>query len=209
MTANTHPVLLRIDASAQSNAKSISKQLAERYQRHWLKTHSHGEVVHHDLADMTLPYVDESFIAAMYTPKDKRTGEQQQKLALSDALVAELKRADALLISTPMYNFAVPASLKSYIDLITRAGETFRYGEKGVEGLLSIKQTVVIMASGGDYTQEPASAMNHATPYLKTILGFNGLHEVRFIDAAGMNMGDAVHAKNLQQAQQQIDALFA
>lgn len=113
---------------------------------------------------MTLPYVDESFIEAMYTPKDKRTGEQQQKLALSDALVAELKRADALLISTPMYNFAVPASLKSYIDLITRAGETFRYGEKGVEGLLDIRETVVIMASGGDYTQEPASAMNHATP---------------------------------------------
>ncbi|WP_178863779.1 FMN-dependent NADH-azoreductase [Thiomicrorhabdus cannonii] len=208
MQTTTAPVLVRIDASAQSPAHSISKQLAERFQQHWLKTHHNGEIIHHDLADMTLPYVDESFIEAMYTPKDKRTGEQQQKLALSDALVAELKRADALLISTPMYNFAIPACLKSYIDLVTRAGETFRYGEKGVEGLLSIKQTVVVMASGGDYTQEPASAMNHATPYLKTILGFNGLHETRFINAAGMNMGDAIHAKNLEQAQQQIDALF-
>lgn len=203
-----NPVLVRIDASAQSLSASTSKQLAERYQQKWLAVHPQGEVIHHTLSEMSLPVLDEAFIHAIYTPKEARTAEQHALLALSDSLVAELKRADELLISTPMYNFMIPATLKSYVDLITRVGETFRYGENGVEGLLTHTQTTVLMSSGGDYTQSPASAMNHATPYLKTILGFNGLNDVRFITAAGMNMGEAISTQNLAAAQQQIDSLF-
>lgn len=195
--------LIRIDASALTQG-SQSKSLADRYQQQWLEKHPNGEIQQLNLSEQALPHIDEAFIHAAYTPEAQRTPQQKQTLALSDRLVGDLKTASTLLISTPMYNFSIPSKLKSYIDLITRVGETFEYTESGPKGLLNVPKTVVIVSSGGDYTQPPLNAMNYVTPYLKTVLGFNGLHEVDIIEAPGMNMGDEKRSQSLQQAEQQI-----
>lgn len=206
-TDYTH-TLLRIDASAQANDASQSKKLTDRFQQAWLKQHPEGQVIHHNLADMPIKHINADFIGAMYTPGEQRSDAQKQLLVESDQWIEELKNADALVISTPMYNFSIPSYLKSYLDTVTRVGETFRYGENGPEGLLNIPKVAVIMTSGGDYTQPPLDAMNFVTPYLKTILGFNGLDNATMIEAPGMNMGGEKQLQGLKQAEQMIDRLF-
>ncbi|WP_373019786.1 FMN-dependent NADH-azoreductase [Thiomicrorhabdus sp.] len=199
--------LVRIDASARFE-DSQSKQLADFFEQQWRAKNPNGEVQHHDLTKLKLDHIDVEFINAMYTHEAERTIEQKQLLELSNHLVNELKNADSLLISTPMYNFSVPSYLKTYIDLITRVGETFRYGENGPEGLLTIPQAVLIVTSGGDYTQPPMDAMNFVTPYLKTVLGFNGITSVNVIEAQGMNMGGDKQQQSLDNARQAIQKLF-
>lgn len=202
------PNLVRIDASALSQG-SHSKALADLFERQWRIKHPQGQVQHHDLSQLNLPHIDEAFIEAMYTAEKDRNIQQHQLLEQSNHFVNELKAADTLLISTPMYNFSIPSHLKTYIDMVTRVGETFRYGEKGPEGLLKIAQTVVMVASGGDYTQPPMDSMNFVTPYLKTVLGFNGIDSPVFIEAAGMAMGEEKQQLSLKQAQQKIKSLLS
>jgi len=199
--------LVRIDASALSQG-SHSKALADLFEQTWRAKHPQGQVQHHDLSRLNLPHIDEAFIQAMYTAEQDRDIQQHQLLEQSTHFVNELKSADCLLISTPMYNFGIPSHLKTYIDMVTRVGETFRYGENGPEGLLKITQTVVIVASGGDYTQPPMDAMNFVTPYLKTVLGFNGIDSPVFIEAAGMAMGGEKQQQSLEQAKQTIQSML-
>jgi len=200
--------LIRIDASSTPQS-SHSTALADYFQTHWQDQSRNPDLIQHSLIELNLPHIDEAFIEAMYTPAEQRSDEQKQILKQSDQLVTELKQASTLLISTPMYNFTIPSQLKAYLDHITRVGETFRYGDNGPEGLLNIKQVVVIVASGGNYTQPPLDAMNFVTPYLKTILGFNGLNQITVIEAPSMAGSEERRLASLESAQQQIKALFS
>ena len=95
-----------------------------------------GRVIERDLAAETPPFITETWIQASSTPAAQRTAEQQQALALSDALIEELMAADVIVLGVPMHNFSIPASLKAWIDLIMRAGKTFTYSDKGPKGLI-------------------------------------------------------------------------
>ena len=94
------------------------------------------------------------------TPADKRSTEQNETLALSDALIEELVAADLIVLGVPMHNFSIPASLKAWIDLVTRAGKTFSYGETGPKGLLpSTKKVLAVVTRGGAYGEgSPATS---------------------------------------------------
>jgi FMN-dependent NADH-azoreductase len=127
-----------------------------------------------------LPMVDAEWLAAVGTDPAERTDAQRAKLALSDELIAELRAADTVVIAAPIYNFAVPAALKSWIDLVARARETFRYTEAGPEGLLKGKKAVVVAASGGVGF---GSEADFATGYLRHMLGFMGITEVTVLGA--------------------------
>ncbi len=169
--------ILRIDASARRTG-SITRDLGDRLIDRFTAKAPVALTVR-DLAD-GLPQIDEAWIGANFTPAEKRTPEQKSLLALSDTLVAELAAADTLVIGLPIYNFGVPSSLKAWIDLIARAGVTFRYTKTGPEGLLNGKRAIVTVASGGT---EMGSAIDFATGYLRHMLGFIGITEVEFIAA--------------------------
>jgi FMN-dependent NADH-azoreductase len=97
-----------------------------------------------------------------------------------------LLAADQVVLGTPMYNFAVPAVVKAWIDHVVRAGKTFNYGATGPEGLAKGRKVVVAVASGGTY--DAASGMeiyNYEIPYLRHILGFIGITDVTFVQAGG------------------------
>lgn len=168
--------ILKIDASGRT-AGSVSRELGDRIVA---GLSNGGETVSRDLNDH-LPFLDEAWIGATFTPVDVRSDEQHATLALSDAIIAEVQAADTLVIATPVYNFGIPATLKNWIDLIARVGVTFRYTENGPVGLLEGKKAVVAFASGGVPIGSP---MDHVTPYLKTVLGFVGITEVEFLDTA-------------------------
>jgi FMN-dependent NADH-azoreductase len=188
--------LLHIDASARTQG-SVTRELSAR-----IVKQLGGTVLRRDLTD-ALPQIDEMWINANFTPADARTDAQRATLALSDALVEELKAADTLVIGAPVYNFSVPAALKAWIDLIARAGLTFQYTENGPKGLLKGKRAIIAVASGGT---EVGSEIDFATGYLRHIMGFVGITDVQII-AADRVMADADLA--IAAAHKEIDALAA
>lgn len=186
MSRNSNPAsgsTLRIDASARRSG-SVSRDLADDLVVR-LQAESGAPVVHRDLAG-GLPLIDEAWIGANFTDPETRSDEHREILALSDELVAELKAADTLVIAMPIYNFAIPASLKTWVDLIARARVTFRYTEAGPQGLLTGKKAYVVVASGGT---ELGSEIDFASGYLRHVLGFVGIDDVTFIAADRLMFG--------------------
>lgn len=180
--------ILRIDASARTEG-SITRNLNDRVIER-LIAEGPVSVVTRDLAQ-AIPQIDEAWVGASFTPPDDRTPAQKAALALSDALVDELRAADVLVIGLPVYNFGIPASLKAWIDQIARAGETFRYTETGPKGLLSGKRAIVTFASGGT---EPGSAIDFASGYVRHILGFIGIADVSIVTAAEIHQDNDIAA---------------
>jgi len=179
------PTLLKIDVSPRG-ADSISRTLSQQFVDRWQQNHPDAKIVTRDLATSNLPYIDLPWIAGAYTPPPQHTAEHKQALKVSDDLIAEIQAADEILIATPMYNFAVPAVLKAWIDHIVRAGHTFAVGPDGYKGLITGKKVTILIASSGVYPAgTPYEAYNFETPYLRHILGFIGLTDVTVVHAGG------------------------
>jgi FMN-dependent NADH-azoreductase len=179
------PTLLKIDVSPRGD-RSISRKLSEQFAGEWLQRHSGGKIVTRDLVTTTLPYIDLPWIGGAYTTPDKHTPENKQALQVSDELTAELLAADEIVLATPMYNFAVPAVLKAWIDHIVRVNVTFSVGPEGYKGLVNGKKLTLIIASSGSYpVGTPSESYNFETPYLRHILGFIGLTDLTVVHAGG------------------------
>ena len=177
--------LLKIDVSPRGDA-SYSRQLGTTFLEGWKVANPGGTVVSRDLAKNQPTYVDLQWIAGAFSAPDQLSAEHKAALKLSDDIIAELRAADHVLITTPMYNFQVPAVLKAWIDHAVRMGVTFSYTDKGPVGSLTGKKVTVIVASAGAYPKgEPSEAYNMLTPYLKHILGFIGMTDVTFLEAGG------------------------
>ena len=197
--------ILQINSSARS-AGANSTRLADAITTR-LKAANPGAVVElRDLAAHPHPVLDEAALGALFTPAEQRSPEQAARVALDDALIAQLQSADAIVLGVPMYNFGVPVQLKTWIDAIARAGVTFRYTENGPEGLVKGKKVYVALARGGVYRDTPADSQ---VPYLKGVLGFLGMTDVEFIYAEGLSMGAESADKAFAEAEAAIGAAVA
>jgi len=194
--------ILQINGSARSEGANSTRLAADIVAR--LRAAKPGAtLVLRDLARDPAPLIDEAALAALFTPAEQRTPEQAARVAASDALIAEVQAADAIVLGVPMYNFGISAQLKNWIDAIARAGVTFRYTENGPEGLLKGKTVYVAFARGGRYRDTPADTQ---TPFLKTVLGFLGMTDVRFVYAEGLNMGEDAARQGFAEAAADIEA---
>lgn len=165
---------------------TVSRELAREYVKAWTAAHPGGKVIQRDLNATPAPPIDAEWIGAAYTPPANRTQSQTEKLALSNELIDELEAADEYVIGVAMHNFGPPAVLKLWVDQIVRSERTFSYGDGGVNGLLKGKKATIVVATGGVYTEgTPAAPMNHVEPYLRTILSFIGVQDVKFVTAGG------------------------
>jgi len=194
--------ILQIKSSARGGA-SHSNRLADALVARLLAAHPGASVTVRDLAANPHPTLDEAALGALFTPAAQRTAEQNARVALDDALIAELKAADVLVLGVPMYNLHVPAQLKNWIDAVARAGVTFRYTATGPEGLVTGKKMFVVLARGGKYRDTPADTQ---VPYLKAVFGLMGVTDVEFIYAEGLNMGPDAERDGLAAAYGQIEA---
>ena len=197
--------ILQINSSARregANSTRIANSIVTRLQA----ADPVATVTVRDLAVTPHPVLDEAALGALFTPIEKRSSEQAERVALDDALIAEVQAHDTLVLGMPMYNFGVPVQFKSWIDAIARAGSTFRYTGTGPIGLLTGKVVYVALARGGIYRDSPSDSQ---VPYLKTVLGFLGMTDVRFVYAEGLAMGDAAAAKALAQAAADLEAVLA
>ncbi|MNN40499.1 FMN-dependent NADH-azoreductase [compost metagenome] len=197
--------ILQINASARS-AGANSTRLADSITARLQAQNPAAVVELRDLASNPHPVLDEAALGALFTPAEQRTAEQAARVALDDALIAQVQSVDVIVLGVPMYNFGVPVQLKTWLDAIARAGVTFRYTENGPEGLLKGKKVYVALARGGMYRDTPADSQ---VPYLKTILGFLGLTDVEFVYAEGLAMGAEGADKAFAAAEAQIGELIA
>ncbi|MTI45469.1 FMN-dependent NADH-azoreductase [Roseibium hamelinense] len=183
MSATTAKIL-KIDASARKQG-SVTRQLGNELVTKLLEQNPDAKILSRDVAS-GLPVIDEEWVGANFTPAADRSAAQKLKLALSDTLVEELKAADTIVLGVPVYNFGIPAALKSWVDQVGRAGLTFKYTENGPLGLLEGKKAYVLLASGGT---KVGSEIDFASGYIKHFLGFIGITDVTVI-AADQLMAD-------------------
>lgn len=197
--------ILQINSSARSEGAQSTRLAASIVER--LRAgQPDARLVVRDLARTPHPVLDETALQALFTPPAERSAEQAARVALDDALIAEIQAADAVVIGAPMYNFGVSAQLKNWIDAIARAKVTFQYTENGPEGLLKGKRVYVALARGGRYRDTPADSQ---VPYLKSVLGFLGMTDIRFVYAEGLAMGVEAEQQAFAEAQSDIEAAFA
>lgn len=194
--------ILQINSAARSQGAQ-STLLADELTAKLQQSNPGAKVVVRDLLADALPHLDESVLGAFFTPADQRSAEQNAIVAKSDALIAELRAADIVVIGSPLYNFGVSSQLKSYFDWIARAGVTFRYTENGPVGLIEGKKVYVVSARGGKYAGTPNDSQ---TPFLRSFLGFLGMTDVTFIFAEGLNLGPDAQSAGLASAREAIAA---
>lgn len=195
--------LLQINSSI-FHTDGQSSQLANQFVSAWHSQHPDSQLIIRDLAHNPLPHLDAERVQAFFTPPDTRSAKQQILVIESDRLIDELKQADIIVIGLPMYNFGIPSTLKAYFDYIARSGLTFRYTEKGSEGLLTGKKAYIFAARGGLYAGTP---LDSQTDYMKHFLGFLGITDIEFVYAEGLNINDASKNAALAAAKQQITGL--
>jgi FMN-dependent NADH-azoreductase len=196
--------VLIIDSAATGDA-SVSRRLTGELEA-ILSARGPVRIVRRDVGAVPVPH-----LTAETTPAI-RGGEAEteaaiEALALSDALIAELKAADLVVIGAPMYNFGMPSTLKAWFDHVLRARVTFRYSEAGPEGLLKGKKTVVIESRAGLYSEGPAAAMDSQEPHLRTLLGFIGLDDVAFVRAEKLAFGPEAAEASIAEAVEQLRTL--
>ena len=192
--------LLQLNTSLFS-AGGQSSRLAQEFVDEWRDAHPGARVLARDLARTPVPHLDAERFGAFLAKPESRTLQQQAVIDYSNELIDELRRADVIVLGLPMYNFGVPSTLKAYFDHVARAGETFRYTEKGAVGLLTGKKAYVFATRGGKYLGTP---YDFETGYVRQFLAFIGIDDVEFIYAEGLALGAASVQSSMTAAREAI-----
>jgi len=187
--------ILQIKSSV-FNGNGQSSRLANEFVALLREQHPGAEVLERDLVADPVPHLDGARVGAFFAKPEERSAGEKAIVAYSDALIAELRRADVLVLGLPMYNFGVPSQLKAWFDHIARAGETFKYTEKGAVGLLKGKKAYVFAARGGLYGENDSQSQ-----FVRQFLGFIGITDVELVYAEGLAMGEESRNKGIMSAQ--------
>jgi FMN-dependent NADH-azoreductase len=189
--------ILIVSSSANGDA-SVSNGLVGRFVESVREHERAVNIVTRDVGARPLPHLTNETVAAIKS--EPVTPAELAARKLSDELVAELQAADVVVIASPMYNFGISSTLKSWFDHVARAGVTFRYTENGPEGLLKGRKTVAILSRAGFYSEGPGAVMDGQEPYLRAMLGFIGLDDVTWIRAEKLAFGPEAAAQAIEEA---------
>ncbi|MDE4100118.1 FMN-dependent NADH-azoreductase [Phaeobacter gallaeciensis] len=158
------PTLLRIDASAQLEERSLTRHLTGLFTQNFVAQAPETKVITRDVGLNPIPAIDHKFIHAAFTPPEEREPWMIERLALSDELVDEVIAADIVVLGAPMYNYGMPTALKGWIDHIARIGRTFSFdlarGDTPIEPILSGKR-LVVLSSRGEFGFAPGGVRAH------------------------------------------------
>lgn len=194
--------LLHIDSSATGD-NSVSRRLTRDIVAGWVDAHPGTRVEYLDLAADAPSHLAADSLGFRAGPSAAGLSEaQRRENEISERLVSQFLAADVVVIGAPMYNFSIPSQLKAWIDRVAQAGRTFTYTEQGPQGLAGGKTVIIASTRGGAYAAAPA--MDHQESYLRTVLGFFGVTDIRFVRAEGLAMGPEAAAKAIDAAQDAI-----
>jgi FMN-dependent NADH-azoreductase len=199
--------LLHIDSSVLG-PHSVSRQVSAAITDRLAKANPGLETTYRDLTTTPLAHLSGSHLAvAQGAAPDAAL---QPDLVAGSAVLEEFLAADIVVIGAPMYNFTIPSQLKAWIDRILVAGKTFKYGDKGAEGLAGSKRVIVAISRGGFYGADmPTAAGEHLETYLRWVFGFIGVTNLEFIAADGIMMGPELREKAVAGALQAATDLHA
>lgn len=197
--------LLHLDASPRGE-RSLSRQLSGEFLEGWKRLHPSDTVIYRDVGHNPPPHVTEAWVVGAYAPPADQTPDSTAAMRLSDALVDEFLSADRYVFGVSMHNFSVPSTFKAYVDQVVRIRRTFSADWKG---LVADKKMLVITARGGNYSPgSPTAPFDHQQPWIRTIFGFIGITDIRFIHAQGLNLGDESRSTGLKSAREEIAELL-
>ncbi|RFZ84642.1 FMN-dependent NADH-azoreductase [Mucilaginibacter terrenus] len=179
--------ILHLISSPRGNA-SVSRKLGNAIVERLQAKEPDSVVTVHDLTSTPFPHLEEVHLTSFFTPAEQHSPELATAVKHSDEAIAELMDADVIVIDAPMYNFSIPSTLKAWLDHIIRAGKTFRYSEKGPEGLVHNKKVYLAISSGGIYSEGPMKGYDFIEPYLKSVFGMLGVSDVTVYRAEGLKV---------------------
>ncbi len=213
--------VLHIDSSVRAannpdpGHDSISKNIALRFVDTWKQNRPEDEYIYRDVGMNPPDFITQDWIGAVFTPEEQRTPAQKERLALSDKLIAEVAAADVILISSPMYNYGMPAQLKAWFDQIVRVNKTFDFdlsrGDFPLQPLLSGK-TLVIVTSSGEFGFEKGGIREdsgHLAPHLRTLSKYLGVETIYEIAAEYQEFGDERHRMSVANAKERAESIAA
>jgi len=193
-------------AVSPRGAESWSHRLGEELLARLERRHPAAKVVRRDLAANPPPAIDAAFANAILRRPEEWTAADREALGYSEQVIGELEAADVVVIATPMNNYTVPATLKTWIDHVVRIRRTFVGTPQGKVGLLRDRPTYVVTVAGGYHAGEEALQPDFLTPYLRAILATIGIHDVRFLTLQGVTRGPDAAALACEIARATIDA---
>lgn len=207
------PTILHIDVSARQldprqppEHSSVSRALAKSFKQQWLEKRPEDQIIYRDLTQTPLGFINQAWITAVFAPDNPQLDEKNSLLALSDALIAELVQADIILISTPMYNYGMPASLKAWFDQVIRVNKTFTFdlsrGDFPLEPIL-LGKTLVLLVSCGEFgfgVGGVRESMNHLSPHIRTLGKYLGVAQFHEIRVEYQEFGDKRHVRSTEKA---------
>ncbi len=180
--------LLQIDASIMG-PNSVSRQLTAAIVGRIRQLDPATEVVYRDLGAEPIGHLTGAHLAVAHSDAEPAP-ELRDDLVRGVEALDEFLAADVVVIGAPMYNFSIPSQLKAWIDRLAVAGKTFRYSEKGAEGLVGGKKVIIASSRGGFYGPEtPVAFLDHQESYLRGLFGFLGVTDLTFVRAEGVNLG--------------------
>lgn len=204
--------ILQIEASAR-DSHSLSRALSRRFEKEWRTREPEARFIRRDVGRHPPPLVTEEWIAAAFTPPEKRTVRQKETLHPSDELLGELEIADVIVIATPMYNYGMPAALKAWFDQVIRVGRTFSFdlarGDWPLEPTFGGK-TLVVLSSRGEFGFEPGGVrahMNHLDRHIETCAHYLGAQSKHFIAIDYQEFGDERHRQSIATAEEAVCVL--
>lgn len=175
--------LLRIDASARWEG-SYSRRLGDHFETCWRSAHPNGMVLTRDLALDPPPHLTDETIRVFV---GESSAEGVTGANLSERLITEMRKADEVLLCSPLYNFGMPSTLKAYIDHLVRIGYTFRRDDKGFHGLLNTKAAWLLTVQGG---LARFGAQDFQAPALGAVLKHMGIANIQHIALEGTAIPD-------------------
>ena len=199
-------MLLNIQSSPNM-ISSASRAVSQVFVDNFVAAHPDTKVVDLDLVSNPPTHFGPHHLRAFFTPAEEHEPDNTAALEASDLYVSQLLEANILVLGTPMHNFGISSTMKSWVDNILRAGKTFNYTETGPVGLLSGKKVVIVVGSGGIYSDGPMSACEHCGNYLRDILTTIGLSDITIVRAEGLAMGPDAAEKGLADAKAQAQSI--
>ncbi|GAA0529204.1 FMN-dependent NADH-azoreductase [Rhizomicrobium palustre] len=199
--------LLHVDSSILGG-NSVSRQLSAAVVARLQAVVTGLTVISEDLAAKPLNHLSPAHLAAAQGTSPE-TAELQADVDHGQKALADFLAADIVVVAAPLYNFGVPSQLKAWIDRIAVAGKTFRYTEKGPEGLAGGKKVIIVSSRGGFYEGTPLAVLEHQESYLKSVFGFMGITDIAVIRAEGVNYGPEHRQTAIDKALAEIGALSA
>jgi FMN-dependent NADH-azoreductase len=211
--------ILHIDSSVRAtnnpnpDHNSLSKNIALQFINTWKNNRPKDEYIYRDVGLNPPDFITQDWIGAVFTPEQSRTPAQKERLALSDKLIAEVTAADIILISSPMYNYGMPAQLKAWFDQIIRINKTFDFdlsrGDFPLQPLLSGK-TLIIVTSSGEFGFETGGIREdsaHLAPHLRTLSKYLGVDTIYEIASEYQEFGDERHRISVANAKDRAERI--